>query len=143
MLRSRKSLKQEEKKDKIAKLQSQIVNMESLRNSGLSNVEKKDVDKLRSQLESEKKNLKKLANNAKYQQNHRNKRKKLIQDICAKDESAAKALKPINREHVGRPRIEDDQPLLLSTILEIVEGSSAADDRQEYKTFHFFSFHYL
>ena len=71
--------------------------MESLRNSGLSSVTKKDVDALKTQLEGEKKNLKRLADNARYQQSHRDKKKKLIQDFCETSENAAKALKSINR----------------------------------------------
>ena len=34
------------------------------------------------------------------------------------------------RSHQGRPRIEEDQPQLLQTILDIVSATSAADDRR-------------
>ena len=40
----------------------------------------------------------------------------------------------MNRDHPGRPRIEEDQPGLLETILEIVEGTSAADNRRRSNT---------
>ena len=36
----------------------------------------------------------------------------------------------MNRGTPGRPRIETDQPKLLSTILDIVQASSSADDRR-------------
>ena len=36
----------------------------------------------------------------------------------------------MNRRVPGRPRIEEDQPQLLSTILDIVQATSAADPRR-------------
>ena len=45
-------------------------------------------------------------------------------------EKAAEELKTCNREKVGRPRIEVDQPGLLETILDLVQASSATDDRR-------------
>ena len=39
-------------------------------------------------------------------------------------------MKSCNREKVGRPRIEEDQPNLLETILDLVQASSATDDRR-------------
>ena len=104
--------------------------MESLKNSGLSSVSKKDVDDLKSQLKKEQKSLGRLIQLKKSQQTLRDKKKRLLQSICDKDESASKALKTVNRDQPGRARIEVDQPQLLSTILEIVEATSAADDRR-------------
>lgn len=37
-------------------------------------------------------------------------------------------MKPFNRESPGRLRLEVDQPALLSTIVDIVQGTSAADN---------------
>ena len=45
-------------------------------------------------------------------------------------EKAAEELKTCNREKVGRPRIEVDQPGLLETILDLVQANSATDDRR-------------
>ena len=45
-------------------------------------------------------------------------------------EENAKLLKFMNREKPGRPRIEEDQPQLLSTIVDIVQASSSADERR-------------
>ena len=44
------------------------------------------------------------------------------------DENLAKILKSISRNQVGRPRVEEDQPQVLQTILDIVDASSAAHD---------------
>ena len=41
-------------------------------------------------------------------------------ELCDTDEKAAKWLKPINREKNGRPRIEVDQPALLSEIKKVI-----------------------
>ena len=43
---------------------------------------------------------------------------------------AANVLKIFTRGQQGRPRIEVDQPELLSTIIKIVLNSAAADDRR-------------
>ena len=51
--------------------------------------------------------------------NSRLRLKQTIQKISEKDEDFAKMLKPHNREFEGRPRLEIDQPQLLSTILDI------------------------
>ena len=39
-------------------------------------------------------------------------------------------MKSCNREKVGRPRLEEDQPNLLETILDLVQASSATDDKR-------------
>ena len=43
---------------------------------------------------------------------------------------ASSALKQFMRNHPGRPRLEIDQPELLSIIIKIVQNSSAADERR-------------
>jgi hypothetical protein len=126
-----KSFKQEEKKEKISNLKSQISHMESLRrDTELSMITKADVDKLKRQLKKEEAELSRLKSNAKSQKKMRVKKKKLIKKACEEDENLAKILKSISRNQVGRPRIEEDQPQVLQTILDIVDASSAAHDRR-------------
>ena len=102
-------MKQDEKRENIEKLKSQIVNLESLRNSGLSNVSKKDVTDLKSQLKKEQQQLDRLIQLRNSQQKFREKKKRLLQSVCDKDETISKALKTVNREHPGRPRIDIGQ----------------------------------
>ena len=104
--------------------------MQELRHSNTSLVSKTDVDNLKGQLSQEKTALKHLIQNSRNQQNFRDKRKRLIQDVCDKDENAAKVLKSVNRDHPGRPRIVEDQPGVLTAILDVLEASSATDDRR-------------
>ena len=65
---------------------------------------------------------------------HRNqsrlKLKEGISKVCVENKEAALLLRSFNRKEHERPRIEYDQPELLSTILKIVEASSATDDRR-------------
>ena len=60
--------------------------MQELRHSNTSLVSKTDVDNLKGQLSQEKTALKHLIQNSRNQQNFRDKRKRLIQDVCDKDE---------------------------------------------------------
>ena len=53
-----------------------------------------------------------------------------LESTCREIPEAAASLKSFNRMEKGRPRKEVDQPELLSTILKIVEASSAAHDRR-------------
>ena len=47
-----------------------------------------------------------------------------------KSEEASKSLKQFNRESIGRPRLEIDQPDLIKSILDILQVFSATDDRR-------------
>ena len=49
--------------------------------------------------------------------------------MCHENEEAAAFLKSFNRRKTGKPRIEVDQPELLSGIVKIVEAAAATDDR--------------
>ena len=67
---------------------------------------------------------------AKRQRERRLKLKEDISKVCAENKEAALLLRSFNRKEHERPRIEYDQPELLSIILKIVEASSATDDRR-------------
>ena len=51
-----------------------------------------------------------------------------IEKVCSENEAAASRIKRFNRTATGRPSKEVDQPELLSTIVRVMEASSA-DDR--------------
>ena len=70
---------------------------------------------------------------AKRQRERRLKLKEGISKVCEENKEAASLLRSFNRKEHGRPRIEYDQPELLSTIVKIVEASSATDDRRRMK----------
>ena len=112
LIQSYPSLKQNEKKENIEKLKSQIVNMKMLKNSGLSNVTQKDVCNLKSQLKKEEKELNRLIQLQQSQLNFRDKKKRLLQSDCDKGEKAAKALKTVNRYDKSRNE-NRDSPLIL------------------------------
>ena len=67
---------------------------------------------------------------AKRQRERRLKLKEGICKVCEKNKEGASLLRSFNRKEHGRPRIKYDQPVLLSTIVKIVETSSATDDRR-------------
>ena len=67
---------------------------------------------------------------AKRQRERRLKLKKGISQVCGENKEAASLLRSFNGKEHERPRIEYDQPELLSTIVKIVEASSAIDDRR-------------
>ena len=66
----------------------------------------------------------------KRQRERRLKLKEGIRKFGEENKEAASLFKSFNREEHGKPRIEYDQPELLSTIVKIVEASSATDDRR-------------
>ena len=70
---------------------------------------------------------------AKRQRERRLKLKEGISKVCEENKEAASLLRSFSRKEHGRPRIEYDQPELLSTIVKIVEASSATDDRRRMK----------
>ena len=97
--------------------------MESLRRSSeISMISKAEVDKLKSKLKNEETALTRLKCLAKSQQKHRVKKNKLIKRAVESDDKLANILKSVSRNQVGRPRIEEDQPQLLQTIIDIVDA---------------------
>ena len=55
--------------------------------------------------------------------------KQEIKTVCQKHQEAAAALKSFNRGKTRKLRIEVDQPELLSTIVKIIEATTATDNR--------------
>ena len=89
-----------------------------------------EISQIRNQIKEKKRKLKYRENDANAQQVKRVKLKETIQKISEKDEEAGKMLKTFNRKVKGRPRVEVDQPALLSTIVDVVDLNSATDARR-------------
>lgn len=60
--------------------------------------------------------------------------KESIKRICTEEESDTSILRPYNWQATGRPNSSKDQPALLSAIVNIVQASTAADDRRRTET---------
>ena len=57
-------------------------------------------------------------------------RQKNNDDVCSENAAAANALRRFNRDVLGKPCLEVNQPEIISAIVNIVQASSAADDRR-------------
>ena len=114
----------------IDALNANLVAKRQIRDNNLEIVPLAEFAKLHKELGEKKNLLKKRKNDANSQKNKRAKFKEVIQKISEKDEEAADMLKTFNRKVTGRPRLEVDQPGILSTIIDIVDLNSAADDRR-------------
>ena len=56
--------------------------------------------------------------------------KQALQNISSENPAVAKKLKKFTRNKVGIPNIQTDQPGLLSSIIDIVAMTAAADERR-------------
>jgi hypothetical protein len=56
--------------------------------------------------------------------------KRKLNEVTEENPEIGQRLKKFNRKKIGRPRLEDDQPQLLKTIVDIVTAGAAADDRR-------------
>ena len=75
-------------------------------------------------------NIFRRVNEATRQRKRRAKLKESIRAISEKHQDAAEVFRSLSRDVVGRPRLDVDQPYLLSTIVDIVQSSSASADRR-------------
>ena len=127
----REAPKQEMIKEQINALKSQIVSMRGLQNSGLNtSISQKDVINATKELHEKEKTLKKMVLSAEWQRKNRIKLKKTLTELGQTNDKSATALKTFTRVKEGRPSIEEDQSQLLSTILDIVNVYSAAEDKR-------------
>lgn len=69
-------------------------------------------------------------NEAARQRKRRAKLKESISVVSEKHQDAAEIFRSLSRDALGRPRLDVDQPNLLSTIVDIVQSSSASADRR-------------
>lgn len=126
--------KPEKTEKQIALLSEQIVSLTKLYESGMSSVTKRDVHDLREKLKKEQCLLKKLKRESERQHKQRANMREKLDEVCELDPNAAKILKSFNRQTIGRPRIEVENPELLSAIMNIVEATSASDPRRRCET---------
>ena len=56
--------------------------------------------------------------------------KKKMSDITEENPEVGKKLRTLNRQKIGHPRIKEDKPLLLKSIVDIITESAATDDRR-------------
>ena len=82
-------------------------------------------------IEEKEKELKRLQKKCDWEKNKRLRVKETLKSLSQANEENANALKFMNRGIQGRPRIETDQPQLFSTILDIVQASSSAEEKRK------------
>lgn len=87
----------------------------------------------RQKLEREKKQ-KQLASEQKRKQKARQDFKRQLTEVSEENPDVGQKLKKFNRQKTGRPSLQEDQPQLLQTIIDIVSASAAADDRRRTET---------
>ena len=114
----------------IHQIKTQIASLISLRSSGLASVTLQQIQDKKTELHKRQLHLKRLQRDAKRKQVGRIKFRNALTSACSDNVALASALKTFNRGVTGRPRLETDQPELLSTIVRIVQSTSTADDRR-------------
>lgn len=92
-----------------------------------SDLIQEELNNTKKELESERRTLKRKKQIAEAQQRFRKRKQAKIAALVEDMPEAQNALK--QRSLPGRPPIEEDQPILHKTILEIAVFGSAADDR--------------
>lgn len=121
---------QKKLEDEISNLKTQFHSLVTLKQTGLSTVDKKQIDEVKTSIKQKELKLNRLKAEASRQKKRRQKLQEGIQTVSKNDPEAEKLLKNFNRDVTGRPRKELDQPELLSAIVQLVENSSAAHDRR-------------
>ena len=88
----------------------------------------KQINKVSNDLKKEKQPLKRKRQNAEYQRKHRTSKRTKLEEICHDNPDIKRKL--ALRESVGRPSLNEDQPLLFKTIADIAIIRSAADAKR-------------
>ena len=128
---SREKPAQEKLEKEINMLKSDLLSKKQMFSSSIrSTVKFEEIEKVEKSIKEKELHLNKLKRDSKWQKNNRIKFKRVVEEICENNEEVAEKLKSFNRESVGRPRIEVDQPGLLSAILDLVQAQSASDDKR-------------
>jgi len=128
--RSYETPAQDKLEKEIAALYASLASKRQMRDSGMSDVSTSELVEIDKQIKSKEKMKKIREKNASVHREKRAKFKEAIQTISEKDEESGNLLKSFNRKSVGRPRLEEDQPELLNTIMDIVQMNSSADARR-------------
>lgn len=117
---------------KIVSLEKHLNALYAARDTLSTNDVEKQIVKVREQLKKEKQSLKRKKQNVEYQKKHRENKKRALEEICHENPDIKNKLSM--RESVGRPSLEQDQPLLLKTIADIAIFGSAVDARRRTET---------
>lgn len=125
-----RTIAQDDINKQINILNSDLIGLYKRKESGLlSSDQEKDLKQKKLDVEKLQKTLSKKIYDQVKQREFRKKKKEILEAACEDNPALASKLKI--RHKVGRPAIEEDQPLLLKTIVDIaVYGSAAHEKRQ-------------
>ena len=127
----RKAIVQEGLEKEISLINADLVGLLSRQSAGfLSDQQEIELKAKKRKLDELKVRLKKKQDDAKRSKKSRDDRKKREEAACEKDPGLRDLLK-LKRKAAGRPRIEDDQPLLLESIINIAFHGSAAHEKRQ------------
>lgn len=115
----------------ITNLKKQEEALRSLSSTGMSSVNKETIRKVKEKREVSENKLKRLKKENLRHQKRRKDLRENIKKVVEEHPDTEPMLKSFARESTGRPRIDADQPLLLSTIVDLVQASGATDDRRQ------------
>lgn len=115
----------------LKSVNAQMASLLQVKNTGLWTAEMKaksdELDSKKVQLE---KQLKRLSAERARKQKFRLDVKRKLAEVTEEHPVVGQRLKKFCRQKIGRPRLEDDQPQLLKTIVDIVLCGAAADPRR-------------
>ena len=116
---------------KISMLESKIVSLGQLKDSGFATDENlKDLNKARVDLKQAKKKLQHLLKDAEGQKKRRAEKKKLILQLASESEVNSKKLRKFNHENTGRPPLEHEYHDLHKAIIDLATAGAGADFRR-------------
>lgn len=120
---------QDKLKDQISLLQVELDLAVRRRDSlGVSEDKTRDIMKLRQEIDKCKKELRKKEQHMRHSRSHRLSIQSKIQLACNQSPTVASLLK--TRSAPGRPRLEEQQPLLLKTIVDLAMFGASAEERR-------------
>lgn len=121
---------QDQSKIRIDTLRTQISNLVGVRDIGFASKEtEQKISKLKKDLVAEENSLKRKINDAIRKRKSRKVRNTKLKKMCEKYPDIKKDLK-FRDGTIGRPRLEVDQPELLTAIIDIAAHGGAADPRR-------------
>ena len=125
-----KAKAQYELQSQISIFKSDLIGLYKRKECGvLSSDQEKELKEKKLKVNELEKKLKRKKYEQEKQKIFRKKKKETLAEICAKNPEIRSKLKI--RQTAGRPTIEEDQPLLLKTIVDIALYGSAAHDKRQ------------
>lgn len=126
--RTRLTPAQDKLKNEITLLEEELQLAIRRRESINSDGSEQQIIKLRNKIDSYKKELHKKQQHAFHAKKHRKSYRLKLNTICTQNPEVANALKL--RAEPGRPRLEEKQPELLNTIIELAMFGASAEERR-------------